>query len=183
MKDEKAKAIAESENIRYKVGLQSIGNDWKLDSTFKFLSIHPNFIIVDRKLQNTADQAIFYIADYLSNKNGDERKVVYLRNENGNARVVKEEDSFVTEYNNTGKVILNFTYNYDLKEKSFCVDSLPSIELVELNQAEFERMIKGAKEIDAEICGTAADEILTKGFPKKHTFIQEDEFKMRLKIL
>jgi hypothetical protein len=181
--DKKKLAMENARESREKVGLQILDQSWKLDSSFNFIPLSSEFLIVDRKIKETEKPDVFYIADFYSNKESDLRKEIYYINDKGKLDIIEEEDTYLDRNNKSGSVLLIFNYRYKEAVKSFRIDSFPSDELISRNKAEFRRILKEAKESNMEVCGEAADEILKKDYPKRHSFINEEEFKRKLTAL
>jgi hypothetical protein len=181
--DKKKLAIENSRGIREKVGLQVLDQDWKLDSSFNFIPVSPEFLIVDKKIKEKEKPDVYYIADFYSDKMRNRKKEIYYKSDKRKLEIVVEEDTYLDWKNQNGKVLLIFNYHYIDADKSFRVDSFPSDELIRRNQAELRRIDKKAKETNMWVCGTVTNEILTKDHPKKHTFLKEEEFQRKLTAL
>ncbi|GAA4311031.1 hypothetical protein [Nibribacter koreensis] len=130
-----------------------------------------------KKLTDGENLTNFYIADYYSDMDESFIKTIFYKSQDGEIEVVKEVDTYIGVSNKTVKPSLNFSYDFKEGKKSFRIDSLPSNYLIRENQLKLSMLIKKANASSMWVCGTAANEILEKGFPKKYTFIKEQDFK------
>ena len=169
-------ALIANEAIREEVGLVPVGDNFTLDSTINLLPNDIKFIFIENDLNNIEISSSKYKIEYYSNKSKNLTKTLYFKSDNGEVEILREEDRFIGESNQIGKSFLFYSYNFRDKEKSFRIDSLPSDELIRKNEAALVTALKEAERVNGEICGTSQSDILEQGFPKKHTFIKEEEF-------
>jgi hypothetical protein len=181
-KDKKKEASIMQNPVRKDVGLQSIGNNLNLDSSFRFLPYSSNDPqTIRKKLASRDNLPVFYIADYYSDKANNFTKTIFYKSQEGKVEVVKEVDTYIGLSNKRAKPFLNFFYDFRNGDKSFRIDSFPSDYLVKRNSAKVDSMFKEAQTLNMELCGTAANQILKRGFPKRFTHIAEQDFKQLLK--
>ncbi|QHL87836.1 hypothetical protein GU926_10505 [Nibribacter ruber] len=168
--------------VRKDVGLLPIGNNLNLDSSFSYLPYSSNDPqTIKKKLANRDNLLVFYIADYYSENANNFTKTIFYKSQEGEVEVVKEVDTYIGLSNKRARPFLNFSYDFRNGDKSFRIDSLPSDYLVKRNSAKVDSMFKVAQTLNMELCGTSANQILKRGFPKRFTHIPEEEFKKLLK--
>jgi hypothetical protein len=183
-RDMKEIAINKFKITRSEVGLFHLDNSFLLDSTiklragdsenWKFLG-YSNFIS-HNKLKNHESPSSFYISDFYSNIKKSKFKIYYFQNLKGDVNLIAEEDRFYKKINDTIEIYINANYNFSKKEFFYSVDSLPTQKLIIKNKKKLERILRKGKEINAELCGTSANEILERGFPNKFSPLTENEF-------
>jgi hypothetical protein len=190
-RDMKEIAINKFKITRSEVGLLHLDNSFLLDSTiklrtgdsenWKFLG-YSNFISYN-KLKNHESPSSFYISDFYSNIKKSKFKIFYFQNLKGDVNLIAEEDRFYKKINDSIEIYINVNYNFSKKEFFYSVDSLPTQKLIIKNKKKLERILRKGKEINAELCGTSANEILECGFPNKFSPLTENEFNNHKKDL
>lgn len=172
-------ALIANEAIRAEVGLMPVDDNFTLDSTANLLPNGIKFIFIENDLNKIEISSAKYKLDYYSNKSKNLTKTLYFKSHNGKVEILREEDKYISGSNHLGKSYLFYSYNFRDKGKSFRIDSLPSDELIRKNKAVLVTALREAERDNMEICGTSQADILKQGFPKKHTFIKEEEFKKK----
>ena len=122
-KGNKEEAISIKDGIRKEIGLLPIDNKLTLDSSFRFLPLHPDFLVVDQKLAENDNTSEYHVVDYYTGRLKNLNKVVFYKSYNGKLEVVKEEDKYTGESNKSAHPFLIFSYSFKEKEKSFLIDS------------------------------------------------------------
>lgn len=180
---EKENLISKSKALREKSGLKNFDENLKLDSTLYVKSDENDWEVIKyiatyqkMKLEESKKIENFGIIDFYSNTNKNQSKTIYYNDNTGILKLVSEEDRFYRKLNDTIEIYLSHNYNYLKKETIYSIDSLPTKYFVEKNQKKLKGMYEYAKKNNLEICGTAASEILRKGFPKSYTEINYSKF-------
>jgi hypothetical protein len=180
---EKKSLINKSIQQRKRNGLNIFSENLKLDSTLILKSNENDWNVInylatyeELKLDKNKKTSNFGIIDFYSNTNKNQFKIIYYVNNKDVLKLVSEEDRFYRKLNDTIEIYLGHKYNYLKKESTYSIDSLPTKYFVEKNQKKLKEMHEYAKKNNLEICGTAANEILRKGFPKSYTEINFTKF-------
>lgn len=168
---------------REKNGLSSLNENLKLDSILHVKTDENdwnliNYIANYEKLKLDKNDRIsdFSIIDFYSNTNNNQYKTVYYNKNKDVLKLVSEQDRFYRKLNDTIEIYLNHNYNYLKNQTIYSIDSLPTKLFIEKNQKKLKDMFDYAKRNNLELCGTSANEILVKGFPKRNTEINYLKF-------
>lgn len=185
-KYEKELLINKFNGQREKNGLSSFDKNLKLDSTISVkldedcwnLINHIHWLASyrDLKLEKDERTSNFCIIDFYSNKENNQFKTVYYSDIESNLKLVSEQDLFYKKLNDTIEIYLNHNYNYLKNETIYSIDSFPTKYFVVKNQKKLKEMYEYAKKNNLELCGTSANEILNRGFPKSYTEINYTKF-------
>ena len=181
--NERESLINEFNAQREKNGLSSFDKNLKLDSTLYVKTDENywnliNYIATYKKLRLDKNDTIsnFGKIDFYSNSNQKLFKIVYYNKNKDGVKLVSEQDRFYRKLNDTIEIYLNHNYNYHKNQTIYSIDSLPTKLFIEKNQKKLNAMFDYAKRSNLELCGTSANEILSKGFPKRNTIINYSKF-------
>ncbi|MEM0575661.1 hypothetical protein [Flavobacterium polysaccharolyticum] len=181
--NERESLINEFNAQREKNGLSSFDKNLKLDSTLYVKTDENywnliNYIATYKKLRLDKNDTIsnFGKIDFYSNSNKKLFKIVYYNKNKDGVKLVSEQDRFYRKLNDTIEIYLNHNYNYHKNQTIYSIDSLPTKLFIEKNQKKLNAMFDYAKRNNLELCGTSANEILSKGFPKRNTIINYSKF-------
>ncbi len=182
-RNEKEQLIHQADSLRAIKGLYKFDSSFALDSSH-FIAPIPNDDYLVNYSFSSYDEAVNIqdltatggIIAYYSRQNPKMYKYLYFRNQNNTIELANEQERYYGRSGDSLEIYLNRSYNFKKSIFFYSVDSIPTKIFIERNRRELVRLEIDAKANNAEICGTAAQEILEKGFPEHITLIDSVKF-------